>query len=646
MKKIIAFLLFIALPIILCAQTIKSPTYSRRDNISLNILEIERTINYTIIRGVYTNIMSYGWASIGENTRLIDKKTGYSYKIIKSEGLPISPNKYQFTKENESLNFTFYFHPIGDEAELIDLIEDSQSTSAFNFYDIALKDNITREFKISRNKGQLLNYKPSLATRLNGVKEVQVYIPRNLTQLDKYIYGNFIEYLHELGLRADVVSASFENKSVQMGTVSGFYRVFNEDVGNYLKDANTLAAVVNYSCTSGQYVSGTSLAITFVDYINEFTWSIPSFDIPNKGEKLIKKLKNSITNYYNYNSNYSFIPPSITSNWNERILKEHILKNGADPLEGIYKGDKYTLGVKKSDDGTYYIIYLDGADNLGDWHEGDIKATLSNTASAILFKADWLGKWKQNMEQTISFSNIGFVAQDIDGEKDSYIKMFPSAEMVAESVRKNSVSSGTGFLLTKDGYIITNNHVIEEARTIKITGINDDYHTSYKAIIEITDPQNDLAILKIKDEKFNPISSIPYSFKFNTSSVGEDCFVLGYPLISSMGTDIKLTTGIISSKTGYAGNVSEYQISAPVQPGNSGAPLFDKNGNIIGVVKAKHTEAENAGYAVKASYIRNLVELLPTSITLSYQNQLTNKTLPKQVELASKAVCLIIVNEE
>ena len=111
-----------------------------------------------------------------------------------------------------------------------------------------------------------------------------------------------------------------------------------------------------------------------------------------------------------------------------------------------------------------------------------------------------------------------------------------------------------------------------------------------------------------------------------------------------MGTDIKLTTGIISSKTGYEGSVAEYQISAPVQPGNSGAPLFDKSGNIIGVIKAKHTIAENAGYAVKASYVRNLVELLPVSIELPKSNVLLNKTLPKQVELASKSVCLIIVN--
>lgn len=81
MKKIFALLLFIALHITLCAQTIKYPTYSRRDDVSLNILEIEETMNYTIIRGVYTNIMGVGWASIGENTRLIDKKQEIVIKL-------------------------------------------------------------------------------------------------------------------------------------------------------------------------------------------------------------------------------------------------------------------------------------------------------------------------------------------------------------------------------------------------------------------------------------------------------------------------------------------------------------------------------------------------------------------------------------
>ena len=90
-----------------------------------------------------------------------------------------------------------------------------------------------------------------------------------------------------------------------------------------------------------------------------------------------------------------------------------------------------------------------------------------------------------------------------------------------------------------------------------------------------------------------------------------------------MGDEIKLTTGIISSKTGYQGDVALYQISAPIQPGNSGGPLFDKKGNIIGVVSAKHAGAENVGYAIKSSYLRTLIEscvsasIIPTNNTVS-----------------------------
>ena len=107
--------------------------------------------------------------------------------------------------------------------------------------------------------------------------------------------------------------------------------------------------------------------------------------------------------------------------------------------------------------------------------------------------------------------------------------------------------------------------------------------------------------------------------------------MLGYPLISTMGMDIKLTNGIISAKTGYQGDVSQYQISAPIQPGNSGGPLFDKNGNLIGIVCAKHTEAENAGYAIKVSYLNNLADALSESIVLPQNNRLIGKTLPDQV---------------
>ena len=182
--------------------------------------------------------------------------------------------------------------------------------------------------------------------------------------------------------------------------------------------------------------------------------------------------------------------------------------------------------------------------------------------------------------------------------------------------------------------------MIDGAKTIKVTSINGNHNTSYTARIEVSDKQNDLAIIKITDNFTVP--TIPYSFKFSQSSVGENCWVLGYPLTQTMGEDIKLTNGIISSKSGFDGNIAQYQISAPVQPGNSGGPVFDKNGNLIGVVQAKHGAAENAGYAVKASYVRNLIDMLPNSITLPQTNMLSGKSLPQQVELASKCVVLII----
>ena len=625
------------------AQAIVSPTYSRRDNISLRINEVERTAQYTIIKGVYENVMHYGWANINNTTYLKDSKSGKKYgTIIKSEGLPVSPAKYQFSKENESISFKFYFPAISDDIEMVDMIEDDTSTSAFNFYGVALKETVNRPFSVTHNAGHKLSSKPSLASRINGVEEIQVYVPSNLTELDRYIFGNFVSYLQGLNIRVDIVQARYENSAVQMGTVQGYYRIFKEDVSDYLKDSNTLAVVLNYVCTAGNYVGGTSINITIVDYINGYTWNISQFELPNKPDKYINKLKKLITSTYNYSTQYSFIPPSTTTTWNESILREYLSNNTSNPLEGIYKGDQYTIGVKKGNEGNYYLLYLAGAENPGDWKEGDVKATLTSTATPTLFKADWLGKWKQNMDMTISFVNGALITIDKDKEQETYIKMFPDAQTIVQ----NSASSGTGFFLSKDGYIITNYHVVENARTIKVSGINDDTKTSYTARVEISDKQNDLAILKITDLSFKPLTNIPYTFKYTTSSVGEDCFVLGYPLISTMGLDIKLTNGIISSKTGFEGNIAEYQMSAPVQPGNSGGPLFDKNGNIIGVVCAKHREAENAGYAIKANYIRNLVDLLPTSITMPQTNLLTSKALPKQVELASKAVCIIIVNDD
>ena len=134
---------------------------------------------------------------------------------------------------------------------------------------------------------------------------------------------------------------------------------------------------------------------------------------------------------------------------------------------------------------------------------------------------------------------------------------------------------------------MTNFHVIDNAKTIQIQGIDGDFSVKYNASIIATDKYNDLALLRINDSRFTGFGNIPYNIKTTLSDVGEEIFVLGYPLTSTMGDEIKLTTGVISSKTGFQGDVSLYQISAPIQPGNSGGPLFDYQGNLVGIVNAK-----------------------------------------------------------
>lgn len=125
------------------------------------------------------------------------------------------------------------------------------------------------------------------------------------------------------------------------------------------------------------------------------------------------------------------------------------------------------------------------------------------------------------------------------------------------------------------------------------------------------------------------------------SEVGEDIFVLGYPLTTTMGDEIKLTTGIVSSRTGYQGDVSLYQISAPIQPGNSGGPLFDNQGNLIGIVSAKHTGAENVGYAIKASYLKNLMESSLGEGILPINNTVSSLPLPGKVKKLKNFVYFI-----
>jgi S1-C subfamily serine protease len=127
------------------------------------------------------------------------------------------------------------------------------------------------------------------------------------------------------------------------------------------------------------------------------------------------------------------------------------------------------------------------------------------------------------------------------------------------------------------------------------------------------DKVNDLVILKVDKAGFDLGKEIPYGLEFNTMDVGEEVFTLGYPMVDVMGEELKFTDGKISAKSGIDGDITTYQITTPIQSGNSGGPLFqEESGNIVGIVSSylnrNMFEGENVNYAIKSNLLKTLIE--------------------------------------
>ncbi|MCI6494844.1 MAG: serine protease [Bacteroidales bacterium] len=487
---------------------------------------------------------------------------------------------------------------------------------------IACFNNLhAQDFNVSYVSGHQYSYKPSLSQRLQGINDVVVIVPKSQSKVDQYYYACIVNYFKRLGVPTRTYPAYFNKKNQQIGSLQVVWGELSEGISDCWSDANTLVVIANVVSSYGYYLGEEEIAqITVIDPVNDYRWEF-KFDMPNKEEKFDSKLKSLISSHYSFNKNSMQVNPHYKSNWTgEWKFKDYFNANNYHPLEGVYEGDNYKVAVKKASDGIFYLVYLAGKGNPKAWSVGDIKGVLQPTATPTIFKCKWYGRWKQTMDYTIIFKDGLMTVYDEDKEPEQYIKLYPA--LLSQQESEPTSRSGTGFAL-KNGYIVTNYHVIDGATSILIKGVKGDFNKSYNATVIGTDKNNDLALLKISDSSFTSFGTIPYSISSTSAEVGEDIFVLGYPLTSTMGDEIKLTTGIISSKTGFQGDVSLYQISAPIQPGNSGGPLFDKKGNVIGIVSAKHAGAENVGYAIKASYLRNLIEscvsnsVIPTSNTVS-----------------------------
>jgi len=203
-------------------------------------------------------------------------------------------------------------------------------------------------------------------------------------------------------------------------------------------------------------------------------------------------------------------------------------------------------------------------------------------------------------------------------------------------------SGGTGFMIDSKGYLVTNAHVVTGARHVAVqTGSGADL----QAIVVYLNEAKDIAILKITDRRFKSPGTLPYGVRRSGGRLAEPIFTLGYPR-----NDIVYGSGYIAARTGYNGDTLACQIAIAANRGNSGSPIINKNGEVIGVISNKQNTAEGAVFAIHSKYIFEAVSDLQKRDT-SFKNvkvpsssNIREKDRVSQVEKLADYVYMVKVN--
>jgi serine protease Do len=192
----------------------------------------------------------------------------------------------------------------------------------------------------------------------------------------------------------------------------------------------------------------------------------------------------------------------------------------------------------------------------------------------------------------------------------------------AESARSPETfgTGGTGFLIDGKGYLVTNAHVVKNATRVVVQNTLGEYN----ARIVRLDPQADLALLKIEDTAYHPFIGLPYGISKTDADLGEDLFTLGYPR-----PDIVYNKGYLSAETGFQGDTLNFQITIAANPGNSGTPVLNNDGEVVGIVSSTQQNAQGMVFAVRSKNIfRALDAMKEDSVLLKSDSSLSHLKIP------------------
>ena len=254
-------------------------------------------------------------------------------------------------------------------------------------------------------------------------------------------------------------------------------------------------------------------------------------------------------------------------------------------------------------------------------------------------------------------------------EKKSKPKQVAKRPEPKKSPPPSSGSTGSGFFVSKLGHIITNEHVVRQCGSVTV---GDNTNNQVSASVLDTDKRNDLALLRISSTKMASAETKSLISKLNVQKLGlkivplaseglvrsddvelgEDVLVAGYPYGELFSDTIKVTKGIVSANRGMGDDSGQFQMDAAVQSGNSGGPIYDENGNIVGVVVAQLNKLkvanaigslpENVNFGIKASTVRQF--LTSAGLPTKWSKRTERKSTKELAQIAKNQTVMVVCN--